>query len=95
MGRQRKENEDGAEPWGLEKPRIARDLLAGGSSRVVVDLPNLGVQFINIVIELCVLCVGLLGLEIYCNRFHLIRFQFYLGPVRKSLPYDLISRTWR
>jgi hypothetical protein len=33
----------------------------------VVDLPNIVVQIINIT-ELCVLCMGLLGLEIYCNK---------------------------
>jgi hypothetical protein len=32
------------------------------------NLPNLGLQLISIVTELCGFCTGLLGLEIYCNR---------------------------
>ena len=36
--------EDGAEPHGLEKPQVARDRGAGKWNRVVVKLPNLGVQ---------------------------------------------------
>jgi hypothetical protein len=58
---------DGAGPHGLEKPQVAKDLRAGEWSSVVVYLPNLGMQLINIVTELC-FCTGLLGLEIYCNR---------------------------
>lgn len=34
---------------------------------VVINLPNLGVQLINIITELCGFCMGSLGLEIYCN----------------------------
>jgi hypothetical protein len=34
--------EDGAEPRGLEKPQVARDLIAGEYSSVVEHLPNLG-----------------------------------------------------
>ena len=48
---------DGAERYGLEEVHIARYLY----------LPNLDMQFISIIIELCVLCTGFLGLEIYCN----------------------------
>ena len=58
---------DGAKTQGLEKPQVARDPIAGEYSTVVVDLPNIVVQIINIT-ELCVLCMGLLGLEIYCNK---------------------------
>jgi hypothetical protein len=45
-----------------------KDLIAGEQSSVVANLPNLGVQLINIVTELCVFCMDLLGLEIYCNK---------------------------
>jgi hypothetical protein len=59
---------DGAEPHSLEKPQVARDLTAGELISIVVDLPNLGIQLINIIIELCVFPpTGLLWLEIYCN----------------------------
>lgn len=34
----------------------------------MINLPNLGLQFINIVTELCGFCTGLLGLEMYYNR---------------------------
>lgn len=60
--------EDGAEPCGLEKSQVARDLIAGKQISVVVDLPNLGVQLINIITELCGFYMGSLGLEIYCNE---------------------------
>lgn len=59
--------EDGAEPCGLEKPQAARDLRAGKQISVVVDLPNLGVQLINIT-ELCGFYMVSMGLEIYYNE---------------------------
>jgi hypothetical protein len=59
--------EDGAEPHGLEKPQVARDRIAGEEISVVVDLPNLGIQLINIITEMCVFYLGSLGLEIYCS----------------------------
>ena len=59
------EVEDGADPCILEEPQVARDLIAEEQSSVVVDLPNLGVQLINVITELCDLCTGILGLEIY------------------------------
>ena len=34
---------------------------------VVVDLPNIGMQLVFILIELCFLFLVLIGLEIYCN----------------------------
>lgn len=40
---------DRTELYGLEKPQAARDLIAGEQISVVVDLPNLGVQFTNII----------------------------------------------
>ena len=64
--RKKRWKEDGTEPRGLEEPQVARDFMAGEESSVVVDLPNLGVQLINIMTELCAVCtyLGLLGLEI-------------------------------
>jgi hypothetical protein len=38
----RRWKEDGAEPQGLEKPQVARDLIAEEYGSVVVNLPNLG-----------------------------------------------------
>lgn len=35
---------------------------------MVVDLPNLGTQLINIINELCGFHMRLLGLEVYCHR---------------------------
>ena len=52
---------------GLEKPQVLRGLLHGEDGCVAVDLPNLGVQLVFMLIELCFLCTGLFGLEIYCN----------------------------
>jgi len=67
--RKRRWKEDGAEPHDLKKLQVARDLIAGEESSVVVDLPSLGMQLVNIVTELCAFCTGLLGwTEIYCNN---------------------------
>lgn len=49
------EVEDGADPCGLEEPRVAWDFIAGQQNSEVVYLSNLGVQLINILTELCVL----------------------------------------
>lgn len=65
----------GGEACGLEKTQVIRDLINGDYSSIVVDLPNLGVQFIFILIELCFLCTGLFGLEIYRNTFFSLRYQ--------------------
>ena len=65
--RKRKWKEDETEPHGLEKLQVARDLIAGEENCVVVNVPNLGVQRINIITELCVPCSGLLRLEISCS----------------------------
>lgn len=51
------------------KLQIAKGLTPGEYVVVVIDLPNLGIQFINIIIGLCAFLHGLLGLEIYCNKF--------------------------
>jgi hypothetical protein len=53
------------EAHGLEEPKIAKYFIAGSS--VIVYLPNTGVQFINIITELCFPCMDLLGLENYHN----------------------------
>ena len=55
----------GAEAHGLEKPQVLRGLIDVEDGNVAVDLPNLGVQLVFILTELCSLCTGLLGLEIY------------------------------
>lgn len=49
---------------------VARDLIVGDYSSAVVDLPNLGMQFINITTEFWVLYMSLSGLGIY-NTFRL------------------------
>lgn len=53
--------EDRAEPRGLGEPHVTRHLRAGEQS-------TLYVQTTNITTELCVLCTGLLRLEIYHNK---------------------------
>jgi hypothetical protein len=67
--------EDGAEVHGLEKSQVAKDLIAGEESSVVVDLPHLGIQLINTVTGLWVFYMGLLGLEIYCNSLQFQKFS--------------------
>ena len=52
----------------LEKPQVIRGLTDGEDGNAVLDLPNLGVQLVFILIELCFPCMGLFGLEIYCNK---------------------------
>ena len=52
--RKRRWKENGAEPHGPENLQIARDLMTGEESSVVLNLPNLRVQLANIVTELCV-----------------------------------------
>jgi hypothetical protein len=63
---------DGKELCGLEKLQGARDFISGEQSSVVIYLPNLDVQLINIITNLCVLYTGLLGLEIYHNTVALV-----------------------
>lgn len=55
MKREEEEVEDGAQPHGLEEPHVSRDLIAGEQRSAVVNLPNLGGQLINVIIDLCVL----------------------------------------
>ena len=62
--RKRRWEEDGAEPRGLEKLKVARGLLAGVESRVVVELPNLGTRSVINTSGLCVFHTGLLRFKI-------------------------------
>jgi hypothetical protein len=66
-GQWRKKKKSGAEAGGLEKPQVLRGLIDGEDGSVAVDLPNLGVQLVFILTELCFLCLDLFGLEIYSN----------------------------
>jgi hypothetical protein len=61
----KKEKKSRVEAHGLEKPQVLRDVEDGN---VAVDLPNLSAQHVFILIELCLHCWGIFGLEIYCNR---------------------------
>ena len=63
--RRKRWDEDRVERHGLEEPQVARDFIDGECSGVVLYLFNLGVQLVFISIEFCVLCMGILGLEIY------------------------------
>ena len=51
----------------------------------MVDLPNLGMQLVFILIELCFLCLGLLGLEIYCNKRLEVAGQWWHMPLIPAL----------
>jgi hypothetical protein len=55
--------ESGPEAHGLEKLQVIRDIKDEEYESVVVDLPNLGTQFIFILIEWCFHCQGKFGLE--------------------------------
>jgi hypothetical protein len=90
--RKKRWKEDGAELHGLEKPQVARDLIAGEYSSVVVDLPNLGIQIINIITVLCIFYMGLLGLEIYCTTADSKRPQM---PVQITIPRKTYHHRWR
>ena len=59
--------ESGAEACGLEKLQGIRNFIDREDGSVVVDLPNLDMQLVFILIELCFLFLVLIGLEIYCN----------------------------
>jgi hypothetical protein len=65
--RRRRWKESRAEACGLEKPKVIRGLIDEEDGSAVVDQPNLGVQNVFILIDLCFLCQGILGLEIYHN----------------------------
>ena len=64
----RRWKENGAEAGDLEKPQVLRGLIDGKNGSVVVDLPNLGVQLVFILTEMCFHCTGFFGLEIYLNK---------------------------
>lgn len=63
----KEEVEDGADPCGLEDPEIARDLIDGQSSCVVVDLSSLSMQ-LGIVLLSCVFFAK----AFWCWRFTII-----------------------
>jgi hypothetical protein len=63
--RRRRWKESRAEVHDLEKPQVLRGLIDGKNGSVVVDLPNLGVQVVFILIELCFHCRSIYGLESY------------------------------
>jgi hypothetical protein len=52
-----------AEARGLEKRKVLRGLIDVENGSVAVDLPNLGTQHGFILIESCLHCPGILGLE--------------------------------
>jgi hypothetical protein len=60
--------EDGADPCVVEEPQVVRAFIAGQQSSVVVYLPNLGLQLINILTELCGLCMIILGEKIFEHK---------------------------
>ena len=68
MQRRRKKKKSRAEAHGLEKLQVLRGLIDVEDGSVVVDLPNLGTQHVFILIVLCFHCLGIFGMEIYCNR---------------------------
>ena len=54
---------NGKEPHGLQEAQVSR-----GIGSVVFYLPNIGIHLINIITELCVLCMGILELAISCYK---------------------------
>ena len=56
-----------AKTHGLEKPQVLRGFIDVEDGSVAVALPNLGAQHVIILTELCFYCLGIFGLEIYCN----------------------------
>lgn len=54
--------------WPREAASSKGSPSCGKKSSVVVNLPNLGMQHINILTEFCVFYTGLLGFDIYCNK---------------------------
>jgi hypothetical protein len=72
----RRKKESGAP--GLEKLQVIRGLLYGEDGSVVVDLPNLGTQYVFILIELYFYCLGLFGLEIYPKMYPIFKFDGFL-----------------
>jgi hypothetical protein len=57
-----------AQAHGLEKPLVLRGLIHGEDGRMAVDLLSLRAKHVFILIEFCFHCLGIFGLEIYCNR---------------------------
>ena len=61
MQRRRKKKKSIADAYGLEKLQVLRDLIDVEDGSVAVDLPNLGAQFVFILIELYFHCWGTFG----------------------------------
>jgi hypothetical protein len=66
--RRRRKKKSWVEAHGLEKLQVLRGLIDVEDGSVVVDLPNLGIQYVFILTELYCYCQGIFGLEIYHNR---------------------------
>jgi hypothetical protein len=60
---QRRKKKSGAEAHGLEKPQFLRGFIDVQDRGIEVDLPNLGIQHVFILIELCFHCWGIFGME--------------------------------
>ena len=76
FGREREAEEEkkksGAEAHGLEKLQILRGLIDVEDGSVEVDMPNLGIQHVIILIELCFHGRDIFGME----RFTATTFDF-------------------
>ena len=57
-----------SEAHGLEKPQVLRGLIDVEDGSIAVDLPNLGTQYVFILIELHFHYWGIFELEIYHNK---------------------------
>ena len=66
--RNKKWKQDEVEVCSLEEAQVARDFIAEEQNSGILFMPNLGMHFINIITEFCVLYMDLLGLEIYSNN---------------------------
>ena len=88
-GQRRKRKESRAEAHGLEKPKVIRGHRDGKDGSVVVDLPNLGVQLVFILIELCFHCPGIFRLEIHCNSLVSLKYQSLKIQILHKTPKSL------
>jgi hypothetical protein len=60
-----KKKKRGAEAHGLGKPQVLKGLIDVEDGSEAGDLPNLGIQHVFILIELCFHFRGIIGLEIF------------------------------
>jgi hypothetical protein len=56
-----------SEAHGLEKPQVLRGLIDVEDGSIAVDLPNLGTQYVFILIVLCFHCRGIFGMESFTS----------------------------